>query len=1239
MDLKYLLLTSSMLLNISGQASASSLLYSDDFESGPGNWSNVSVDDNKDWSRLSGMTSSVSTGPSSGADGSQYYMYLETSSGSAYSAGDTAILMSPGISTNDDVRLQFQYHMYGVQIGTLSVDVLNNGNWTNDVWTLSGQQQTSETESYRSVDLNLSEYNVSQIRFRATAVGGYRGDIAIDNVEISTLASSPVAPSFDHTPLVGPDAISGKPYQSSIATYASDANGDPLTFSKESGADWLTVAQDGTLSGTPEAGSAGKYEFLVAAFDGYWKTAVTLIVNVVDGPLSATDFEADFGDWNNVTTGDNQNWTRQTSGTPSSGTGPTGGADGSSYYAYLETSSGSAYSAGDSAILLGPTVNGSNLHLQFDYHMYGANTGTLFVDTLVDGSWIENVWSISGQQQTSNSAAYAAADVDLSSYNTSQVRLRAVAAGGYMGDIAVDNLKIIQIDPNTHDADSDGVVDALDQCPQTPDTETADSTGCSGSQRDSDADGVLDINDAFPFDPTEWSDLDGDGIGDNADTDDDGDNVPDVDDAFPNDPAEWVDTDNDGQGNNADSDDDNDGVDDSSDAFPLDASESVDSDADGIGNNADMDDDNDDVNDTEDAFPLDPTESVDTDQDGIGNNADMDDDGDGLSDIDEASIYNTDPLNRDSDNDGMDDGWELKYGLDPGIFDSDGDLDADGYSNLEEFQYDSDPTNSNSIPVELIDSLSLGNNASCAIVNNKITCWGLSTQYAIPTTLTAPKVVTTGNRVYCALQDMKVTCWGDDYPTLTLDVQSNPIINAVSISMATLANTLCAITDIDTIECRGYDGYSLANPLLSITHLKQVDMFQYHACAHNGVNVECWGRNDSFQSDVPSDIGTPAEVAVGGLHTCVLQTDGQVRCWGNNDQGQTDVPSDLVNIVSIDAGYYHTCAVNDIGQTRCWGGNSSGQLDIPANLEPIALIHSGPYNNCATTIKGTYVCWGSNNYGQSAIWYKMNDFTVGQDHVCGISAEKAMCLGSGLNEPEVLNIPQGIVTPKEIGAGRHHNCVWGESGMHCWGKADSNLSYPSDLSDVTSIKAATYQTCAIDNGTVRCWGSNQYGLLNVPSNLASPTLLAAGTAHNCVIDGDHAVCWGDNRYGQANSHYGLVNPRAIAVGGVYPNTSETGHSCVADDNGVECWGSNNLGVLDAPYGLNDVVDLHAGWGTSCALRTNGQIVCWGDYINSTSVQTINIGSVSEIEGYNSKVCARNSRELKCTDHSGALLLN
>jgi hypothetical protein len=102
---------------------------------------------------------------------------------------------------------------------------------------------------------------------------------------------------------------------------------------------------------------------------------------------------------------------------------------------------------------------------------------------------------------------------------------------------------------------------------------------------DDDNDGVPDARDAFPLEREETADADSDRIGDNLDadvdadgkaddlnrnglpdteeTDWDGDGVPNASaipwDAFPRDPREWRDTDGDGTGDNADLDDDGDG--------------------------------------------------------------------------------------------------------------------------------------------------------------------------------------------------------------------------------------------------------------------------------------------------------------------------------------------------------------------------------------------------------------------------------------------------------------------------------------------------------------------------------------------------------------------------------------------------------------------------------------------------------------------------------------------------------
>jgi hypothetical protein len=69
----------------------------------------------------------------------------------------------------------------------------------------------------------------------------------------------------------------------------------------------------------------------------------------------------------------------------------------------------------------------------------------------------------------------------------------------------------------------------------------------------------------------------------------------------------------------------------------------------------------------------------------------LDPDQDQLSNLDEF-LAGTRPDERDSDHDGMEDGWEVAQGFDPNdSADAEQDPDGDGKTNLAEFQADTDP--------------------------------------------------------------------------------------------------------------------------------------------------------------------------------------------------------------------------------------------------------------------------------------------------------------------------------------------------------------------------------------------------------------------------------------------------------------------------------------------------------------------------------------------------------------------
>ena len=70
---------------------------------------------------------------------------------------------------------------------------------------------------------------------------------------------------------------------------------------------------------------------------------------------------------------------------------------------------------------------------------------------------------------------------------------------------------------------------------------------------------------------------------------------------------------------------------------------------------------------------------------------------DNLSDLNEFE-NGTCPTNPDTDGDGMPDGWEVTYGLDPTIDDAYQDGDGDHASNLLEYRRGTLPNDPNSYP-------------------------------------------------------------------------------------------------------------------------------------------------------------------------------------------------------------------------------------------------------------------------------------------------------------------------------------------------------------------------------------------------------------------------------------------------------------------------------------------------------------------------------------------------------------
>ena len=148
---------------------------------------------NYNWQQNSGTTGSSGTGPNSASSGTEY-MYTEASGGSA---GDSTRLESPIIDLTSIVnsQLKFDYHMFGVKIDTLYIQV-NNGAGFVTIDSITGAQQSANADAWLTKVIDLSAYDGSatfQVAFVVKSLGCCDGDISIDDIRIAEACVMPTA--------------------------------------------------------------------------------------------------------------------------------------------------------------------------------------------------------------------------------------------------------------------------------------------------------------------------------------------------------------------------------------------------------------------------------------------------------------------------------------------------------------------------------------------------------------------------------------------------------------------------------------------------------------------------------------------------------------------------------------------------------------------------------------------------------------------------------------------------------------------------------------------------------------------------------------------------------------------------------------------------------------------------------------------------------------------------------------
>ena len=377
---------------------------------------------------------------------------------------------------------------------------------------------------------------------------------------------------------------------------------------------------------------------------------------------------------------------------------------------------------------------------------------------------------------------------------------------------------------------------------------------------------------------------------------------------------------------------------------------------------------------------------------------------------------------------------------------------------------------------------------------------------------------------------------------------------------------------------------------------------------------------------------------------------------------QATTPCSVGNPSSINMGRQGGCSI--VGtKTKCWGWEDSGRLgdggtttSATASAVEVNILNGSTDSltsrkvvgnretYCAVTKNNALYCWGDQ-------WGGTNGHPSGD-----------------LNEPTLMSYFDGSTDAKsilDVEVNQHGCAVTLDNKVHCWGielqgrlgdggvSGQTHIPVQVNILDGSSANKRAVQISTgeattltlMEDGTVYCWGQNDYGQCGVGSNtttsydepqqvqtidgLSSSTTaiqVAMGDNHGCALMGDGRVmCWGDDTSylslgtGGGGDSYIPVHVDTSEIDGTSPGstavyiTTENDHSCALMASGtLKCWGRNTHGrigngntthqaspvqvgasLFDGTTPAKSIVTVVAATESTCALMMNGDQYCWG----------------------------------------------
>lgn len=352
-----------------------------------------------------------------------------------------------------------------------------------------------------------------------------------------------------------------------------------------------------------------------------------------------------------------------------------------------------------------------------------------------------------------------------------------------------------------------------------------------------------------------------------------------------------------------------------------------------------------------------------------------------------------------------------------------------------------------------------------------------------------------------------------------------------------------------------------------------VGCFATAACYHDRLSTSPREMSGLFASE--QVVG----LAIGLLHSCAVYQSGTVRCRGSNDLGELGFRgrssstspvvvsgvSDVVELGATTAGT--TCARSRSGRVWCWGSNLSGAIgnghhdddscaadvfrplachvepSLVPTIPPAKHLVVGDSGVCVLGVDDSVWCWGGTRAGSRFV--TASPTLIGRyPSVRGISM---------LRDDPVITLADGrIVTT-------------GAFSMRTLGPTDHLASHVSET-EFCIVHSDRFMECVTPDGGERDPRAPR------PREAADPretevVAVAVGPYHRCsLLSSGRVRCHGSNHFGE--------------TGGIRDHERDADASTEAT-------------VSSEVQNLAGVTTIAVGGFTSCAIRSDHSVWCWG----------------------------------------------